>query len=115
MTSILPSIFRLLRLPLSAHALPTHLQSLVALQAHHAVRVLEEEPETPVGSPAFYIKLAVVLCLVLVGGALAGLTLALMSQDSINLTVRSLFGVCLADMLTFTIRISGHGAVRRWQ
>ena len=51
-----------------------------------------EEPEVKPGSPAFFLKLVVVLCLVLVGGALAGLTLALMSQDAVNLTVMSTSG-----------------------
>lgn len=38
------------------------------------MRTFAEAPETPPGSAAYWLKLAVVLCLVLIGGILAGLT-----------------------------------------
>lgn len=103
-TSIVPGLFRALRIPFAASALPTHFQSLLSSSSAPSIinsrrltaeaanldsllRIMAEEPETPVGSPAFFMKLAVVLCLVLIGGILAGLTLALMSMDTVNLTV----------------------------
>lgn len=62
---------------------------------HESLRALAEhaeEPEARPGTPAFFLKLVVVFCLVLVGGALAGLTLALMSMDAVNLTVMETSG-----------------------
>lgn len=87
-TSILPNVFRLLRIPFQALALPTSSSSSSSspfflshfneyastspptwkLMAHG------DEPETKPGTPAYWLKLAVVLCLVLIGGVLAGLT-----------------------------------------
>jgi hypothetical protein len=89
-------LLRLLKLPL-AYALPAASSILGLAQYqdaslyHTSLKILaeESEPETKPGSAAFFLKLVVVLCLVLVGGALAGLTLALMSQDAINLEVMS--------------------------
>ncbi|KDQ51330.1 hypothetical protein JAAARDRAFT_88839, partial [Jaapia argillacea MUCL 33604] len=45
------------------------------------------EPEEPIGSPAFYTKLAVSVGLVLLGGVFAGLTLGLMGLDELHLRV----------------------------
>ena len=102
-SSILP---RLLRLPFTALALPASSilgnshgsmhegsgASHVLLQMLAMAKEDPEEPETKPGSPAFYLKLGVVTCLVLIGGMLAGLTLALMSQDSVNLAVMEASG-----------------------
>lgn len=83
-TSILPNLFRLLRIPIQALALPTSTSSssspyFLSLfdasgPSKETWRILAEEPETRPGTPAYWLKLAVVLCLVLIGGILAGLT-----------------------------------------
>jgi hypothetical protein len=83
-STLLPSLLRLLRIPFQALALPTTgISSNVPL----LFAIAAKEPEVKPGTAAFYLKLVVVLCLVLVGGMLAGLTLALMSQDAVNLAV----------------------------
>ncbi|KAI9637481.1 uncharacterized protein MKK02DRAFT_23698 [Dioszegia hungarica] len=48
-----------------------------------------EAPEDPPGSPKFLWKLVLSVCLVLLGGVFAGLTLALMGSDDLNLRVLS--------------------------
>lgn len=96
LSSLIPNILRLARLPLQAYALPTStvLVGDASLFSSSSSSYEEhgEEPETPPGSAAYYFKLFTVMCLVLVGGMLAGLTLALMSQDSVNLTVMEASG-----------------------
>jgi len=86
LSSTLPNILKLARLPLQAYALPT-----TGSGGLHAWEE-DNEPEVRPGTAAYYLKLVVVLCLVLIGGMLAGLTLALMSQDSVNLTVMEASG-----------------------
>ncbi|KAI8647409.1 hypothetical protein BD408DRAFT_334810 [Parasitella parasitica] len=49
--------------------------------------VIVTEPEIDYGSPEFYEKLAIIMALVLTGGAFAGLTLGLMGMDETNLHV----------------------------
>lgn len=87
-TSIFPNLLRLLRIPFAALALPTTPSSssdssTLASSANYlsfldyarpTMRTFAEAPETPPGSAAYWLKLAVVLCLVLIGGILAGLT-----------------------------------------
>ncbi|BGP16859.1 hypothetical protein JCM10213_007306 [Rhodosporidiobolus nylandii] len=51
-----------------------------------------EEPDTPPGSSAFYLKLTLSAILVLLGGVFAGLTLGLMGLDLVNLQVLSTSG-----------------------
>lgn len=46
-----------------------------------------EEPEEPIGSSTFWIKIAISAGLVLLGGVFAGLTLALMGLDTLHLRV----------------------------
>ncbi|GAA5915406.1 hypothetical protein JCM6882_001415 [Rhodosporidiobolus microsporus] len=52
----------------------------------------DSEPDTPPGSEAFYWKLGLSVVLVLMGGVFAGLTLALMGLDLVNLQVLSTSG-----------------------
>lgn len=70
LSSLVPQLGRfLVRLPSAVLAAPIDAAPFIPF-------LLEaEEPETKPGTPAFYFKLAIVLCLVLIGGMLAGLTL----------------------------------------
>ena len=103
LSSVLPNLFRRILLApfTSTYALPASASgSAVAAAAGLSIRDIyqvlveqqEEEPDVKPGTPAFFLKLVVVLCLVLVGGALAGLTLAYMSMDAVNLTVQETSG-----------------------
>ena len=130
-SSILP---RLLRLPFTALALPASSilsngssSAYEGSGASHALLQMlamaakedPEEPETKPGSPAFYLKLGVVTCLVLIGGMLAGLTLALMSQDSVNLAVMEASGDDLerkrAGRLLRLLKKGQHWVLGKWQ
>lgn len=99
LSSVLPNLLRRLVLtPItSTYALPASSASLSNLlyEQHEALRALAEhaeEPDVKPGSPAFFLKLVVVLCLVIIGGVLAGLTLAYMSMDAVNLAVMEASG-----------------------
>lgn len=73
-----------------AQAAPAHFGSLLHIQ---------DEPESkPAGDPSLWLYLGVAAALVLLGGAFAGLTIALMGQDEIYLQV---------------IKTSGEGAERK--
>ncbi|KAI7849829.1 hypothetical protein BDC45DRAFT_519701 [Circinella umbellata] len=70
-------------------ALLVALSSLTSFIYAYPTTMLEvaEEPRIDIGSPEFWEKVAVVLFLVLLGGAFAGLTLGLMGLDETNLHV----------------------------
>ncbi|KZV75231.1 DUF21-domain-containing protein [Peniophora sp. CONT] len=58
-----------------------------ALAVPHAVTLEDEGPEEPIGSATFWWKIVISACLVLSGGAFAGLTLGLMGLDELHLRV----------------------------
>ncbi|KEP52141.1 putative hemolysin [Rhizoctonia solani 123E] len=58
-----------------------------AVHASPIFSVNDEEPEAPIGSPAFWWKMVMSMGLVLLGGAFAGLTLGLMGLDELHLRV----------------------------
>jgi hypothetical protein len=52
-----------------------------------AAAVVDEEPDQPIGSAEFWVKMGVAAGLVLLGGVFAGLTLGLMGLDELHLRV----------------------------
>lgn len=77
--SLVKILFLLLGQTTSIQAIPVHISSIL--------RIAEEEEGKPAGDPSLWIYLAVAAALVLLGGAFAGLTIALMGQDEIYLQV----------------------------